>query len=503
MTQDIKVTVAISVPGGEESLGCSVLPDSEQSCRVVRGPGTSNEADHGGNFQVTVTVSIPRAAGPQSAKRTSADQRGITDISRAATTSRSCRCSQLNAVQPKDILETSFLAETSEKTASPVASALSSPSSRAPTRQSSVAGSAQPASEVGARVPRYSWGTPSSPIVRVRTRSPSVALVEPPATSATRSRSSRSDNSLTLHTTDGQPLGSGSGEGAKKDTDDKAAGETGIGEETNAQDDTSNKLGLEKNGEDENEQEAESGGDGTTESAEGSESGSESDDEGSDEDISSDDDSSEESSDEGGSEAQASDRENRIGDSSKEHFGEDGGSNNQSSHHEGSEEESSREDGEVDEDKKEQGSEDSNKKTTETDAVQSSELVRQGGLLARIPWHARPSSQLSSSTLSKSSTTPSPPAYIMSAPPPQLTGTLPDTPVINRRAAVLWDLARKRAAKDLDAAARRHSANTPELREAQERIYSELKYFRGRLLGMLKRGWTPDGPQGWDLVDST
>jgi hypothetical protein len=91
----------------------------------------------------------------------------------------------------------------------------------------------------------------------------------------------------------------------------------------------------------------------------------------------------------------------------------------------------------------------------------------------------------------------------MSAPPPQLSDTTLNTAVINRRAAVLWDVALQKAAKEIAKAAKRHGEDSEEYRKTQIDTYSELKVFRGRLLGMLKRGWTPDGPQGWDLVDAT
>lgn len=344
-----------------------------------------------------------------------------------------------------------------------------------------IIGTTRRASEVGARVPRYSWGTPNSPIVRACTHLSSVSAL-PPAQPALESKPSddgkRKASSASIGSKD--RLSSQTGQRQGDDDDDAAVEEEckKVCEDDRASDD------------------------GESESTDGRKSDSDSDDQNG----------SDNSSDSGGSAASTGDE---SGSASVDGSGSDDDNNgeNRSGYKNdgrghGEEEENIPQGREADERGRRQGSDAEGNNAIDEDSDDRSQKITERGpdkhqrqrcSANDLPGHRNLPYQLSSSSSQKADlATPTP--YIMNAPAPQLTGPQPDTPVINRRASVLWNLARQKAAKDLAEAETRHNEDSEAYRATQIETYSELKVFRGRLLGMPKWGWWPDGPQDGTLL---
>lgn len=145
-----------------------------------------------------------------------------------------------------------------------------------------------------------------------------------------------------------------------------------------------------------------------------------------------------------------------------------------------------------------EGSEDGNDDTPDYGSSSSSHVLR-----ARSPENTHSSLASPQGHHRQTSRSRLPAAYIMDAPAPQLMGSLPDTPLFNHRASVLWETARNRAFNDLEDAAQEHGVNTVGYEKEEEEIYADLKSFRSGILGALKRGWTPPGPTGWNQIDSS
>ncbi|EJT50310.1 hypothetical protein A1Q1_00415 [Trichosporon asahii var. asahii CBS 2479] len=488
MSQDIKVTVAVSVPG-EESRNVLDATTAASPIQVSRSR-EGGEGSRRGSFHVTITVTIPQPLTEQPSAQVSPDVRGTRDLSAgSADRSPCCDCHGRADSGQRDSVSESSPARASTRTSSTHVTRSSAP-------HSPIVGTARRASEVGARVPRYSWGTPGSPIARVRTHSSSASIL-PPVTRELHSRPSEDDDAK-----DSSPH-------ADLNNDEKGhIGGQGGGRNPNdaVPESTKSVIGGDGSGErQEAEGNEESKGSGDSDSD--SDTGSESDDEGSNgqgigkseggtksssENGTDSDDSSgdEDSDDEGGDQKSGGERNSTEDNLPGKSDDEEGGKQDSKD----------RADDTVDKE-----SEVGDQKIAERDTDPFIQHPREGSSADAHRQRFRerlqhwPSPALTPQR--PNSATPSP--YIVNAPPPQLPDTTPNTSVINRRAAVLWDVALQKAAKEIAKAAKRHGEDSEEYRKTQINTYSELKVFRGRLLGMLKRGWTPDGPQGWDLVDST